>query len=218
MIGMPTVLVERARSGAGPLRGVGGRGPGPSGGGARPHQEPGPLSTGLLGVAAFVAAITMLFLAFTSAYVVRRQEPGWPAIAVPDVLWLNTALLLASSATLEWARRRIRRGDELGLRRGVEATAALGLLFAAGQVVAWRQLAAQGIYLVTNPHSSFFYVLTATHGLHLLGGIAALAVVAVRTWQHRYTAERHGGVVNCAVYWHFLDLLWLYLFVLLFWA
>ena len=134
------------------------------------------------------------------------------------MLWLNTALLLASSATLEWARRRIRRGDELGLRRGVEATAALGLLFAAGQVVAWHQLAAQGISLVTNPHSSFFYVLTATHGLHLLGGIAALAVVAVRTWQHRYTAERHGGVVNCAVYWHFLDLLWLYLFVLLFWA
>jgi cytochrome c oxidase subunit 3 len=215
---MPTALVERARAGAGSLRGIGGRGPGPSGGGARPQQEPGPLSTGLVGVAAFVGAVTMLFLAFTSAYVVRQQEAGWTALAIPPVLWINTALLLASSGTLEWARRRIQRGDEPGLRRGVEATAALGTMFVVGQVFAWRQLGAQGMFLSTNPHSSFFYVLTATHGAHLLGGIAALGVVLVRTWQHRYTAGGHAGLVNCAVYWHFLDLLWLYLFVLLFWV
>jgi cytochrome c oxidase subunit 3 len=85
-------------------------------------------------------------------------------------------------------------------------------------MVAWRQLAAQGLFLTTNPHSSFFYVLTAVHGAHLLGGVAALALVLVRTWRGRYTAQEHAGVTNCATYWHFMDLLWVYLFVLLFWA
>ena len=213
---MPTQLVERARPGV--LRGVGGRGFGPSDGGAGPSREPVPVSNGLLGVAAFIGAVTMLFLAITSAYVVRRQEVGWPALAVPAVLWLNTVVLLASSGTLEWARRRIRLGDAVGLRRGVELTAGLGLLFVIGQIIAWRQFAAQGIFLATNPHASFFYVLTALHGVHLLGGITALGVVAVRTWQGRYTAAEHAGLTNGATYWHFMDLLWIYLFVLLFWV
>ena len=214
---MPTQLVERQRPGS-PLRGLGGRGRGPSGGGAAQGREPAPVGTGLLGVAAFLAAVTMLFLAFTSAYLVRRQETGWLEFAAPWVLWLNTAVLLSSSVTLDWARRRIRSGDVAGLRGGVEATATLGLLFVLGQVVAWRQLAAQGLFLTTNPHSSFFYVLTAVHGVHLLGGIAALALVLVRTWSGRYTAQNHAGVTNCATYWHFMALLWVYLFVLLFWV
>jgi len=213
---MPTQLVERARPGA--LRGVGGRGFGPSDGGALPSREPALVSNGLLGVAALLTAVIILFLALTSAYLYRRQEAGWSTLTVPAVLWFNTLVLLASSGTLEWGRRRIRLGDAAGLRRGVEATGGLGLVFVIGQIVAWRQLAAQGIFLTTNPHSSFFYVLTATHGLHMLGGLAALAIVTVRTWQGRYTAAHHGGIVNCAVYWHFLDLLWVYLFVLLFWA
>jgi len=213
---MPTQIVERQRSGG--LRGVGGGGPRFSGRGGGASGEPAPISTGLVGVAALIAAVTMLFLAVTSAYLARRQETGWLSFAAPGVLWLNTAVLLASSATLEWARRRIRAGDVLGLRRGVEATAALGVVFVLGQLLAWHQLAAQGLFLVTNPHSSFFYVLTGVHGLHLLGGIGALATVLVRTWQGRYTADAHAGVTNCAAYWHFMDLLWLYLLVLLFWV
>ena len=213
---MPTLVLERHRGGT--LRDVGGRGRGPSGGDAAPGREPAPVGTGLLGVAAFLAAVTMLFLAFTSAYLARRQEAGWPAFSPPWVLWVNTAVLLVSSGTLDWARRRIRSGDAAGLRRGVEWTAALGLLFVLGQLAAWRQLAARGLYLTTNTHSSFFYVLTAVHGAHLLGGVVALATVLLRSWQGRYTAQAHAGVTNCAVYWHFMDLLWLYLFVLLFWV
>ncbi len=176
------------------------------------------MGTGLLGVAAFLAAVTMLFLAFTSAYLARRQEAGWFAFTPPSVLWINTAVLLVSSGTLDWARRRIRVGDAAGLRQGVELTAALGLLFLLGQLVAWRQLAARGLFLRTNPHSSFFYVLTAVHGAHLLGGVVALAIVLLHSWQGRYAAQAHAGVTNCAAYWHFMDLLWLYLFVLLFWV
>jgi cytochrome c oxidase subunit III len=213
---MPTQLLERQPRG--PLRGIGGRGDGSSDRGATPGREPAPVGTGLIGVAAFLAAVTMLFLAFTSAYLARRQETGWLQFAAPWVLWLNTGMLLASSVTLDWARRRIRSGDADGLRRGVEATAALGLFFVLGQLVAWQQLAARGLFLTTNPHSSFFYVLTAVHGVHLLGGIGALAVVLFRTWQGRYTAQAHAGLTNCATYWHFMDLLWVYLFILLFWV
>jgi len=207
---------ERQRIGS--LRGIVGQGRGPSGGGAAPGHEPVPMGTGLLGVAALLAAVAMLFLAFTSAYLARRQEAGWLEFTPPWMLWVNTGVLLASSGTLDWARRRIRLGDAAGLRRGIEATAALGLLFVLGQVAAWRQLAADGLLLTTNPHSSFFYVLTAVHGAHLLGGIGALGVVLLRVWQGRYTAQEHAGVTNCATYWHSMDVLWLYLFVLLFWV
>jgi cytochrome c oxidase subunit 3 len=159
----------------------------------------------------------MLFIAFTSAYMLRRQEAGWTPIVLPAVLWLNTAVLLASSGTLEWARGRAARDDQAGLRQALGWTAGLGAAFVLGQVVAWRQLVRQGVYIASNPHSSFFYLLTGAHGLHLLGGLAALAVVLVRAYQRRYTSEEHTGLNVFALYWHFLDGLWLYLFALLFW-
>ncbi len=175
-------------------------------------------TTALVGLGAFLGAVTMLFVAFTSAYLARRQEPGWPAIATPAILWVNTAVLLASSGTVEGARALLRRGDILGLRRGLAVTAGLGVLFVLGQLLAWRQLAAQGLFLTSNPHSSFFYLLTGVHGLHLLGGLGALGVVLARAWRGRYTPHEYTGITVCATYWHFMDALWLYLFVLLFWA
>jgi len=166
----------------------------------------------------FLSAVVMLFIAFTSAYVARRQEAGWPAIALPWVLWLNTAVLLGSSVALEWGRARLRRGDLAGLERGLRLTAWLGIAFVIGQLFAWRSLAQQGVYLASNPHSSFFYLLTGAHGLHLLGGLAALAVVAVRGAARRYTPADHDGLNVFTVYWHFMDGLWLYVFALLVWA
>jgi cytochrome c oxidase subunit 3 len=160
----------------------------------------------------------MLFIAFTTAYVARRQEAGWMPLVIPPVLWLNTAVLLASSGTLEWTRWRLGRGDAASLRQGLGWTAALGGVFVIGQYAAWRDLAAQGIYITSNPHSSFFFLLTGAHGLHLLGGLGALAVVLVRAYGNRYTPERATGLNVFALYWHFMDALWLYLFGLLFWA
>ena len=169
-------------------------------------------------MAAALAAIAMLFVAFTTAYLARRQEPGWGTVAMPPILWLTTAMLLASSGALEWARRRIAAGDIRGLKRGLTATAWLGGGFLVGQLAAWRSLAAQGAYISASPHSGFFYLLTGAHGAHLLGGLAALGIVLWKAHARRYGVASHAGVGAFALYWHFMDLLWLYLFALLFWA
>jgi len=167
------------------------------------------------GLWAFLGTVTMLFIGFTSAYILRRTSADWAPLAAPSLLWLNTAALLASSATLESARRRQTEASLTVLLRLVLATGLLGLLFAGGQLLAWRQLAAQGVFLASNPHSSFFYVLTGVHGLHLLGGLVWFAVVLARVRQLGHV-PRHDVLGLFATYWHFLALLWLYLLLLLF--
>ncbi len=213
---MPTLLQHKPSSGRRGGVHVLRRG---NGGDGRPPAEraQAPYAP-LVGVGAFLGAVTMLFIAFTSAYVSRRQEAGWLTIAVPPVLWVNTAVLLVSSAVLERARARIARGDTEGLRRGLWVTAALGAVFVLGQLAAWRQLSAAGLYLSSDPHSAFFYLLTGVHGLHLLGGLSALGWVLARASGGAYTPRDHMGVNVFALYWHFMDGLWLYLFALLFWA
>ncbi len=216
---MPTELLKE-KPAARPRRGPGAPGRGYGGDGARPRGPESPVVaplTAFIAVGAVLAAVAMLFVAFTTAYLARRQEAGWTPIALPAVLWLNTAVLLASSGTFEWARARLVRADPAGARHGLGWTAGLGAAFVIGQIAAWRQLAAQGVYLASNPHSSFFYLLTGAHGLHLLGGLVALAVVIVRAHRNRYTPAAHTGLAVCALYWHFMDALWLYLFALLFW-
>jgi cytochrome c oxidase subunit 3 len=157
----------------------------------------------------------MLFAAFSSAYLVRMPMPDWQSIPKPPILWVNTIVLLLSSVVAQWAWSSIRKGNEKGLRGGLVLTVLLGTAFVMGQLWAWRQLVAAGVYLQSNPASSFFYLLTAMHGLHLLGGIVALAWATVRAWQNAYTPENHLGVELCVVYWHFLMLVWLWLFALL---
>ncbi|MGB6430655.1 MAG: cytochrome c oxidase subunit 3 [Candidatus Acidiferrales bacterium] len=172
-----------------------------------------------------MAAIVMFFMSLTSAYIVRKGlGTDWQATPIPPVLWLNTLVLLASSATIELARRKNSgiaatnpRAAELREERFSTwwtITIALGLLFLAGQLFAWRQLAAAGLFLRTNPSSSFFYVLTAAHGAHLIGGIFALFYVAFRNWKRsRITQETAADLA--ALYWHFMDGLWLFLLALL---
>jgi len=212
---MPTRLLEKTRP-AQPRHDDGGDGGhrwnGDGGGAARAL----PSNTGILGIGITIVAIAMLFVAFTTSYIAHSQAPGWLPVPLPGILWFNTAVLLASSATLEWGRIRLRHGDAPGLRRGLTATAALGGIFLLGQVVAWRQLADAGVYLSSNPHSSFFYLLTGVHGLHLLGGLVALGVVLWRVWR-RSLPSANRGLNAFAMYWHFLDGLWLYVFGILFW-
>jgi cytochrome c oxidase subunit 3 len=166
-----------------------------------------------------LAAITMMFTALTSAYIIRGASPDWRAIAMPRILYFSSALILASSVTYEIARRALKRHNDHAYNRWLLVTVLLGLGFLGSQLLAWRQLVAQGIYLATNPFSSFFYILTGAHGLHLLGGVVALDFLLLRTWRKRdesYAEARRQAIANAVgVYWHFMDGLWIYLFLLL---
>jgi cytochrome c oxidase subunit 3 len=161
-----------------------------------------------------LAGILMFFMAFVSAYIVRKDMPNsaWIPLQVPRILWLNTLILIASSVTLGRAHNRFTAKDEDGFRHWWATTTFLGILFVAGQIVAWRQLAAQGIFLATNPSSSFFYVFTGAHGLHLLGGILALLYVQFRATKK---VARGTAIEVVSMYWHFMDGLWIFLFLLL---
>ena len=172
-----------------------------------------------LGLWIFMATVAMLFAAFISAYLIRRAGAAWGAIAMPDALWLNTAVLLASSATLEMARRASRKPAGLRLaRQWLNGTLILGLFFLVGQVLVWRLLVQHGIYVPTSPHSSFFYIFTGLHGAHLGGGLVLLlwgrwrlgcVSAPVGT---RYGASPMG---LCATYWHFMGALWIALLLVL---
>jgi cytochrome c oxidase subunit III len=178
--------------------------------------SPPPSSTGIWVV---LFAITMMFAAFTSALIVRKgSSTDWRTFTLPSILYFNTLLLLASSVTLEVSRRRVA-AFMSGLKSQAETPARwlyitlfLGLLFVAGQYVAWSQLSAEGLYLATNPSSSFFYVLTATHALHVLGGLGGLVRVIRKL---SISALRRSTLDATARYWHFMDALWLYLLFLL---
>jgi len=208
------VLQEKPRAG-----GSDGPGPGgilPGGDGGQGDGAPGILGdTARFGLWAFLGTISMLFIGFTSAYLIRRTSADWRPLSPPWILWLNTAALVASSFTLQAARRRLRDWDLRGLPPWVAATGVLGVLFLAGQIMAWRRLAAQGIFLASNPHNSFFYVLTGLHGLHLLGGLVWFAAVLVQVRRMAYTPGED-GLRLFATYWHFLAGLWIYLLFLLF--
>jgi cytochrome c oxidase subunit 3 len=174
-----------------------------------------------LGVWVAISSILMLFVALTSAYIVRSASSNdWQPIAMPKVLWLSTGLILISSITMEISRRSLKSQHNAGYGRWLMITVALGLAFLASQLLAWRQLARQGIYMATNPYNSFFYLFTAAHGLHLLGGVMALGYLLLRTTAKRNTVEgelrRIGAADAATIYWHFMDGLWVGLFLLLF--
>jgi cytochrome c oxidase subunit III len=155
------------------------------------------------GVWVGIGAITMSFAAYTSALMVRQDgAQDWQHFRLPPILYLNTVVLLASSLTLALARRR-------GVA-WVGITLGLGLLFLGGQLFAWKQLAAQGLYLASNPASSFFYVLTVLHALHLLGGIVALGYI-MRRMRAAGDGPPLGALGAVSLYWHFMGVLWLYL-------
>ena len=174
-----------------------------------------------IGVWAAIGSILMLFVALTSAYIVRSASSNdWQPIAMPKVLWLSTALIVISSITMEISRRSLKQQSNAGYGRWLIITVALGLAFLASQLLAWRQLVRQGVYMASNQYNSFFYLFTAAHGLHLLGGILALSYLLVRTTRKRSTVDgelhRVGAADAATIYWHFMDGLWVALFMLLF--
>ena len=214
-------LAKKGRGG-GPLgRGPGGNGaPKPNGG--RPFLDPSSASRYRLGTWVALASILMLFTALSSAYIVRAASSSdWQPLRMPRILLLSSVLLLISSGTLETARRKLKQAAANAYKSWLLLTVALGVGFLVSQLIAWRQLANQGVYVVSNPHSSFFYLFTALHGVHLFGGLAALAYLSLRSRVPQETsalAKAQAKADAVTLYWHFMDFLWLYLFVLLFYV
>jgi cytochrome c oxidase subunit III len=164
-----------------------------------------------------IISILMFFLGMCSAFIVLRHWSGdkWVAVQLPRILWVNTAILLLSSFTLEKARRRLAGLDLAGFRKLWKLTTVLGILFLAGQLVAWLQLVAAGVYIATNQATSFFYIFTVAHAVHLLGGVAALLYVATRDFEKGKISQKT-AVEVVSYYWHFMDGLWIILASLLY--
>jgi cytochrome c oxidase subunit III len=162
-----------------------------------------------------IVSILIFFMALSAAYLVRKSAGDWVPVHLPAVIWLNTVILLASSGTMELARRRLAIGNLHAFRAFWRATTTLGALFLVGQLIAWRELVMQGVYVATNPASSFFYIFTAAHGVHLVGGICALLYVLLRGFEKTNLPRAIAAEVT-SYYWHFMDALWLFLLALLY--
>jgi cytochrome c oxidase subunit 3 len=187
-------------------------------GGAPEVPEPDrhtPVDSTKLGLWLFLGTVSMLFIGFTSAYLVRRASADWMPLRPPVLLWVNTAALALSSLTLEGARRHMRRRDHSAVSTWIGATGVLGLLFVIGQVGAWKALAAQGIFLSTNPSSSFFYLLTGVHVVHVAAALIWYAAVYARVQRRRYEPGTD-ALALFATFWHFLAGVWAYLLFVLF--
>ena len=199
--------------------------PGPNGNGSkRKGGFPDPDSRSnryRIGMWVGLASIAMMFTSLSSAYIVRYASANdWLPLAVPRAMFASTALIVISSVTIELARRKLKRSFQDAYRRYLLFTVLLGLAFLVSQLISWRQLARQGIYLASNPHSSFFYLLTGAHAVHLFGGLLALAFLWLR-WRREVSgsaliAKRQATTDAVTIYWHFMDGLWIYLFLLLF--
>ncbi|WP_270933879.1 cytochrome c oxidase subunit 3 [Falsiroseomonas oryzae] len=192
---------------------------------AKPWLETGPAvdlrpddatagSAARIGLGVFMAVATALLVLLLSAYSMRRELADWSPPPQPPVLWANTVLLVLASLALHRAVLAARRGDRDATGSWLLAGAGASLLFVLGQLLAWRQLAAAGFVLTSNPADAFFYLITAVHGLHVLGGLVALGRAGARLRRARLDALRL-GVELCAAYWHFLLLAWLLLFATL---
>jgi cytochrome c oxidase subunit 3 len=217
---MATTVHESPKIGQHPANGNGGAPPSTPDADLRAvtDRPPEPARTGIW---VGLAAIAMTFAALTSAVIVRRGSGNdWNPIALPPIIYFNTAVLVLSSVTLELARKKVAafiRGQGGTRSQAVgwlTATLGLGLIFVAGQYFAWLQLRSEGLYLATNPNSSFFYLLTAVHAIHVLGGLGGLTRVIVHV-APVVPRLRKSTLDATSYYWHFMGMLWIYLLFIL---
>ena len=183
------------------------------------RDEPAPIETGRLGMRLLVLALSMLFAASLVAYgLIRSRAAVWPPAGMPRLpgtLWISTLLILASSVTMQAAVRAARAGRAGALRTGMLLTTLLGVLFLVSQTLSWFALVAAHLTAKTNLYGFTFYILTGLHAAHVLGGLIPLAAVTARAFRGRYSAAFHPGVEYCAIYWHFLDAVWVVMFAIL---
>ncbi|WP_029583003.1 cytochrome c oxidase subunit 3 [Bradyrhizobium sp. URHD0069] len=189
---------------------------------AKPWLEEGPIGdfpgTGAMtspaakiGLGVFLAVVGSLFALFISAYSMRMNMVDWRALPVPRLLWFNTGVLVLSSAALQWAHIAARRDDMDGVIVGLLVGGASAVTFLVGQLLVWQQLSYAGYFLASNPANSFFYLITAVHGLHLMGGLVALGRTTAKVWRGAEMSRVRQSVELCAIYWHFLLAVWLVL-------
>ena len=193
---------------------------------AKPWLEEGPIGefpgTGAvtlpaakLGLGVFLAVVGALFTLVISAYSMRQRLADWRALPVPKLLWFNTGVLVLSSIALQWAYLAARRNDLEGVIIGLLGGGVSAVIFLVGQLLAWQQLIVAGYFVASNPANSFFYLITAVHGLHLMGGLVALGRTTAKVWRGAEVIQVRLSVELCAIYWHFLLLVWLVLLGLL---
>ena len=163
----------------------------------------------------FLGVATSLFVLFVSAYAMRLGLADWSPLPRPRLLVLNTALLVGASLAMEWTVHAARRADGDDVRRGLVASGLLTFGFLAGQLCVWKQLSDAGFFVATSAATAFFYLFTAVHGLHVLGGLVAWAARRARAWRGADPAAVRLGVELCATYWHYLLAVWVVLYALL---
>jgi cytochrome c oxidase subunit 3 len=167
-----------------------------------------------------IGSILMMFAGLTSAYIVKRSQASWLMIEVPMMFWYSTATILASSVTVQLALKALKKREMINYRRLLVATAVLGVLFIVLQVAGFRQFAAQDIRLVgagSNASYSFLLAISGLHGIHVLGGVVALVVIAIRALNSSTKSYSSVPLEIAATYWHFVDALWIYLFIFFTW-
>lgn len=207
------VIEKRKEGGVSNIDAGGIYGNGGGGAGGHAFSYALPINPAKFGLWLFIAAVIMLFSALTSAYIVRHSTGNWLNFKMPRIFWVNTLILIISSLTIQLSYFKLRKDDILRFKILFLVSTLLGIFFLVGQVIGWRQLNDMGIYVNTNPSSSFFYLLTGVHAVHLAGGIISLLYVLIKALLGRYNSRNKLGVELCVTYWHFLDILWLYLFV-----
>jgi cytochrome c oxidase subunit III len=180
-----------------------------------PDTGASPLPTAKVGLGVFLVVAGSLLVLLVSAYTMRMDMEDWRPLPWPRLLWANTGVLVLSSIALHRARGAARGGELDGARSWLLVGGLAAVAFLVGQVIAWKQLVAAGYRLATNPANSFFYLITAVHGLHVLGGLVALGRTGAKLRRGAGTEELRLGVELCATYWHFLLLVWVVLFGLL---
>ncbi len=176
------------------------------------YQAPFNARPKLVALVTFLAVASSFFALILSAYALRMELGDWIPMTEPRLLWANTVILILASAAFQWTRNQAVRGDAARIRSGLLVTGALTIAFLVGQVVAWRQLYAAGQTLTLNPSNAFFYLLTAVHGLHILGGMYVWLRATARAFGGREADAVKQSVELCTIYWHFLLLVWLVLF------
>ncbi|MFM7019408.1 MAG: heme-copper oxidase subunit III [Aquirufa sp.] len=163
----------------------------------------------------FIVSIIMLFAAFTSAYLVRKAEGNWVEFQLPNLFYYSTVVLIGSSASMHFAYLAAKKDQFNALRISISITFVLGLIFLIMQFYGWIQLVNQNVFFVGNPSGSFVYVFSGLHGLHLVSGLIVLLVALVAAFRLKINAKELTQIKICTTYWHFLDALWVYLFLFL---
>lgn len=179
------------------------------------NRGPQSFAPARVGLAVFIAVATSLFALCVSAYMMRMHMGDWQSLESPVLLWVNTGVLVLGSVALQAAWGAAKRGDTGRMRTGLLVGGACTMVFVIGQYVVWRQLMAAGYYATSNAANAFFYMLTALHALHLLGGLVAWGRTMLKLWRGAELDRIRMSVELCAIYWHFLLVIWVILFGLL---